>query len=861
MLSPDQQRNQEYVKVDVATTWIRIACNRYGVMPNGFTLADFVRKTLHEKEWNPRVKCLSLVAKYLWFNQDEGYAYFPRYSLDQLKEYLSFLNIKVSENHIRPIEPGWIKAEMNASFQLRDNQIPVCDFLTDDMTGGFKPLALQTGLGKSLRNDTPVRIPGGWKEIGQIQVNDQVITVDGSTTIVKGVYPQGKLRMWRVIFEDGRYVDTSDNHLWTTIRCYQGKALTEVISTKQIFTSMMRHPDRNDENNKFYIPLPESEKCEPQVLPMDPYLLGLFLASGHVTDNQCIVITVNKVILEQLDRISGINKDDLHTWKTDHGQLLCKVRGVSGAKWIHQLQVLSLDSNRDWEKTIPESYLNGTYDQKLQLIRGILDTYHTLDTTFSSIITTFDSQQLASDVQLLIRSIGGKCWFKRLSIFSTFNHKKKVHYRYRLSIKYQQPDVLFSSSTNPSQQHQLPQVNRGWYLKILSISPLIEEIDCTCIEVDHPSHLYVTKDYIVTHNTASAIYAAVKLGYPTLIILQGLIDQWLESIYKFTNIPKDKVFVIKGYESVGQLWEKIKGGYRPYIVIGSTRTLAMYCVDYQKNYKKIPPFHCLCEALGFGTKIIDEAHLNFNTNCMLDLRMNIKMNIYLSATYQRSSRDGRRIFHMYFPEKLMYGKQFAKQYTTVQMAHYHLCIPKEDVGKFRGVHGYNHSVYERYIRKRPKFMKMFIDEVISPLMNIFFFEKKKPGQHCLILVQTRKFAEELFKRLLKKVDHASIAIFFSGDPGNYGNEDNLKKDVIISTISSCGTGRDIKGLKTCICTVSMASQPQSIQCLGRLREIPNEDTFYVDMCNDEIFSQRNHAKARMGYFKPKSKEIFEFNIR
>ena len=93
-------------------------------------------------------------------------------------------------------------------------------------------------------------------------------------------------------------------------------------------------------------------------------------------------------------------------------------------------------------------------------------------------------------------------------------------------------------------------------------------------------------------------------------------------------------------------------------------------------------------------------------------------------------------------------------------------------------------------------MNLLVNEVIYPIVNRFFSEIAKPGQHCLILVQTRKFAEELFKRLMKKVVNTTMAVFFSGDPGTTGDEANLKKDIIISTIQSCGTGRDIKGLKT-----------------------------------------------------------------
>ena len=498
------------VKVYIATTWIKLVTNKYAVLPCGVSIVDFIRRKLHECEWNQKIKAMTLVSKYCWYNDADSCVYMPRYAFDDLMVYFEQYGVVVEKVHVNPIQPSKMVANMKPNFQLRPEQIPIVAFLTDKDTGnGFKPLALTTG--------------------------------------------------------------------------------------------------------------------------------------------------------------------------------------------------------------------------------------------------------------------GGK--------------------------------------------------------------------------------------------TASSICAAVKLGYPTLVILQGLIDQWIDSILNFTDVSKDDIYLIKGFDSLKMLWEMVKNGYKPKFLLCSTRTLAMYTTNPKDNYTLIPPFNDLCEVIGIGTKIIDECHLNFNTNCHIDFRCNIKMNIYLSATYQRSSRDGRRIFNMYFPQEFKYGENFIKKYTTAEVCYYHLCIPNQDIGKFKSVHGYSQANYERYIRKRPMYMNLLVNEVIYPIVNRFFSEIAKPGQHCLILVQTRKFAEELFKRLMKKVVNTTMAVFFSGDPGTTGDEANLKKDIIISTIQSCGTGRDIKGLKTCINVVSMASPPQTLQCFGRLRQIPGEDTYYCDLVNEEIYSHKQHSRVRIQLYKPKAKEVVEFTVR
>lgn len=361
--------------------------------------------------------------------------------------------------------------------------------------------------------------------------------------------------------------------------------------------------------------------------------------------------------------------------------------------------------------------------------------------------------------------------------------------------------------------------------------------------------------------TVCTIKAIVDMGYPALIVLGLLIDQWYKSILQFTKCSKDDIFVVKGYDSLATLWKAIDGGYQPKFVLFSTRTLALYCISPQAPYSTLPSYQKFQKAVGFGVKVIDECHLNFNTNSLIDYNTNIKMNIYLSATYQRSDSQGKRIFNTYFPPALKYGEQFTKKYTTVYMLKYHLCIPPRDENKFKVPKGYLHALYENYILKHKNTMLMFTAEVVRPAIQQYFIMERKPGQHLLILTNTKQFAIRLTEDLRKLLPQLTMSIFFSGSPDAYGKESNLESDVIVSTVKSCGTGRDIKGLKTCINTTSFSSEPLCIQMLGRLREIPGEETIYIDMYNTELQSHRNHAWNRHNVYQLRAKQYKTRTIR
>lgn len=71
------------------------------------------------------------------------------------------------------------------------------------------------GSGKALVNGTGVLTPNGYVPIEQLKVGDKVLDENGCEQIVLGVYPQGKKRVYNVIFENGDVIKCCKDHLWT----------------------------------------------------------------------------------------------------------------------------------------------------------------------------------------------------------------------------------------------------------------------------------------------------------------------------------------------------------------------------------------------------------------------------------------------------------------------------------------------------------------------------------------------------------------------------------------------------------------------------------------------------------------------
>lgn len=340
------------------------------------------------------------------------------------------------------------------------------------------------------------------------------------------------------------------------------------------------------------------------------------------------------------------------------------------------------------------------------------------------------------------------------------------------------------------------------------------------------------------------------------IVLGFLIDQWYKNIRQFTTVRRDDIFVIKGFDSLKNLWEMLHNGFKPKIVICSTRTLMLYAVDRKSPYDNLPTYQELLEALGIGTLVHDEVHLNFYANTQIDLRSNVAHNIFLSATYMRSDFQGKRIFHLVFPKEMIFGGSEIKKYTKVMVMSYDLGIPDAAIVKFKVLKGYLHAKYESFLLRNKRYFDRFISEVLQRLIDQFYIPVRKPEQKLLILCQTKLFVMHTVDTLKKLYPDLSPVPYFSGD-STYGKARMLEHKIIVSTIKSSSTGLDIKNLKVCINTVSFSSEPQAAQCMGRLRQLPDEDTIYVDIYNREVPSQCYHIQNRKKAYRDRALSIEE----
>lgn len=781
----------ESLVIKVSSTRISFPCTQYGCLPDGTNITYFLRKNLTEYDYVPNQ---GNTITHIYAINNRYYTILPRYALDSLCEYLNNKSTDYRIVNERYIEPEHVEMSIKSTYQPRNNQAEMIEFLTNPSTN-FKPLSAQTGIGKCGLNSDEVLTTEGWKRYDELKVGMLIQRPRGGYAQISGVFPQGKVEVWRVYFEDDRYLDVGIDHLWevnVTINKTETEWIGKILSTVDLVHLL------NDKDVTITIP---TVTLFPKQNPSyDDYY------DQYCDDiKRCHALSLGKdMYYANINNETKYDRRLIYNEFTQFDTYLCT-------------DILSCLLDEDIINYRDNLYMWGTY-----------------------VI------EIAIDVRYMLWALGATAWIEEKINYNPIDKNSSTYYEVYFRIN----NDVFWEANNPVYENRL---------RIVDIVPLPEPQNCTCIYVNSDDHLYVTKNFIVTHNTFISISAATILQHPTLIILGRLIEQWYDNILEYTDVTKDDIYVVKGFPTLSNLWKMVDNGFRPKFIIFSTRTLYQYAVEPKEAYCTLPNYKKLQEKLGIGVLIHDETHLDFYANTCIDMCSNIKHNIFLSATYMRSDFYGRKIFDLVFPPTLRFGDQFTTKYTIAHIGRYHLDIPYYEHRRFRVVKGYLHSLYEKYLLTHKTYLRYFKQSVIKPLVEKFYLEKKKDGQRLLIICQTKEFTIELTNYLIENSCKLSISAYFSGD-STYGNQSILTSDIIVSTIKSSATGIDIKNLKTCINTVSYKSEPQTAQSFGRLRKLPNEVTIYVDIFNWEIESQKYHIGYRRSVYKQKALEVNDFII-
>lgn len=426
-----------------------------------------------------------------------------------LKKYTENLNDAVRDNKIDPVIGRSEELEQVAlalGRRTKNNAILVGD----------------PGVGKAQPLDSKVLTTIGWVSIGDISIGDKVITPDGKSAAVSGCFPQGKKDIFKLIFKDGRTAESCMEHLWRVYGPFGEKYKTPGGSSRRrldwktmSLEDIVNLPKSTLSKIKFPLHIDNIKNRE---LPIDPWFFGFLLGDGSFAPTKGGTFTtadneILDLISERLEKGYSIKKDknspicyrilmDGQSKGGVNGH--CHRKGNYAHFYRKTFDELGLTGLRSHEKFIPDAYKNAGTEQKIDLIAGLVDSDGYVSKSGSLSITTV-SEYLANDIQEIVRSLGGISRIRKSS-FRSYRYRgidTPCKNSYNISIKYPQPNKL---SKLTRKKERLPRENYQYSdLKLgLDKVEFSRTSEAKCIMIDHPDHLYITDNYVVTHNTAIA---------------------------------------------------------------------------------------------------------------------------------------------------------------------------------------------------------------------------------------------------------------------------------------------------------------------------------------------------------------------
>jgi len=444
--------------------------------------------------------------------------------------------------------------------ELRPYQRQALDAIAEAQARGVKrQLGVAfTGAGKGLALGTPVLTANGWRPVEDLVVGDQVVGADGHPVAVTGVFHRGLQPAYRVTTEDGVSIVVDADHLWTVTTDAMLKLgrSWRTLSTEELADTYV----------SWRIPVTQPVERPDTPLSIDPYVLGVLLSDG--SGGSGMVVELEQRLPKHLALVP------LVTFLQGRRGGRCQV--PSPADFARDTPdhrfwagVVDLDLNLT-TKRIPRNFLESSIEQRLDLLRGLMDCDGHME---SFVEFSTSSMGLAQDMVELVQSLGG------IATIYADPWGANVILRFGMN-----PFLLERKAAKWSSKPRTGPVRR-----ISAIEP-IDPTETVCIKVDAADGLFVTVGHVVTHNTILFGTMAAETPGPTLILAHRdeLISQAAEKVSWVC--PDRDIGIVKAERNEG--WSDV--------VVASIQT-----VSVPRRLRNLIHRH---QRNPFSLVVVDEAH-------------------------------------------------------------------------------------------------------------------------------------------------------------------------------------------------------------------------------------------------------------
>ena len=381
-------------------------------------------------------------------------------------------------------------------------------------------ISLPPGTGKAQPMYSKVLTPYGFVKMGDIKVGSKVVAGNGNVANVVGVYPQGKRDIYEITLDDGSKCRCSDEHLWTVQnredRVYESKTGVHRQRTITLSDLMKKLTVESGKRSNYSIDYVKPIDFPQKKLLLHPYVMGALLGDGGLSGGSVRFSTSDMEIVDRMNRYLPNGYRLKYVSNYDYVVVGHEGNNTKNGSLVSiALKKYGLFGKKSEDKFIPNDYQYASNEQRLWLLRGLLDTDGSCEKT--SIEYTTCSEKLAQNVKDLVHSLGG---YVHETVRNS-GYKKDGKFieckpSHRLTIQFFKESESVFALLRHKEKYNPQRKNVKRFIKSVEY---IGSEECQCIMIDDPCHLYITDDYIITHNTTiekffhSAVIGWYSNGY------------------------------------------------------------------------------------------------------------------------------------------------------------------------------------------------------------------------------------------------------------------------------------------------------------------------------------------------------------
>lgn len=396
---------------------------------------------------------------------------------------------------------------------------------------------------KGLAVDTPIPTPTGWTTMADLHVGDQVLGSDGRPTVVTIKSDTHNRPCYKLTLSDGSEVVCDNVHLWNIGYRENGRRgnYDTTMSADELFLRF--NQAKLNRRGGFFIQNPKALQLPEADLPIDPWLLGAWLGDGHSKTGSFTVGAQDLSDMQNLLSIHWRNTSLVKDARHEVYTITCRKPNPSSCGYSHgvdqkytdaktgqefcrgceyannqfrlhgtprsvrnnvPLATLLAKNNLIHNKHIPPIYLRASYNQRLQLLRGLMDTdgYFNSKTRRCTFVSA--RKDLADSVADLIRTFG-----LNAQVHRRVDRKSYISFRVEFRPVGIVPFLLARKAEKVKAEFTIGVARTDVFAlrrKIISMEK-VDSVPTQCISVDAVDSLYICgPNLTLSHNTGKSKY-------------------------------------------------------------------------------------------------------------------------------------------------------------------------------------------------------------------------------------------------------------------------------------------------------------------------------------------------------------------